>query len=516
MTKPATEIVALHNVTKRFGSTVGTRNASLSILNGEVHSLVGENGAGKSTLMNILYGVHQPDQGALVVRGSKVSIPNPARAISLGIGMVHQHFKLVPSFTVAENIILGCEPGTGMILPLREANKRVLALSKRFDLELSPTVTVGDLPVGLQQRVEILKALYRDISILILDEPTAVLTPQETRELFTTMRRLATLDKSIIFITHKLKEVVEVSDRISVMRHGEIIQTVSNNNVSPEDIATAMVGRPVLLRVSKEPSNPLREGLAVDHLDVSGDRNVKAVKGVSFHVRCGEIVGVAGVQGNGQDELIEAITGFRKPLQGRVRVLNTDVTGLPPFGVRHAGLAFVPADRGRVGLSLTSSVWENLTVNRQVKEQVSFGPILNIKEAIRRTSGLINKFDIRAATPLTLASALSGGNQQKVVLARELSTDAQVVIVDQPSRGVDIGAIESIHRLLVQMRDAGRAVLLVSADLDEIFSLSDRILVMYKGEIVGQVDAKATTVEEVGRLMGGLYTRDGTRERQHA
>lgn len=516
MTKSPTEIVALRDITKHFGSVVAARNASLSILAGEVHSLVGENGAGKSTLMNILYGVHQPDQGEILVRGTKVSISSPARAISFGIGMVHQHFKLVPSFTVAQNIILGSEPGAGIGLPLGQANRQVLALSKKFDLELDPTTIVGDLPVGLQQRVEILKALYRDISILILDEPTAVLTPQETRELFITMRRLAASDKSIIFITHKLKEVVEVSDRISVMRHGEIVQTIPNSDVSPEDLATVMVGRPVLLRVSKGASNPLGEGLKVNQLGVSGDRNIKAVKEASFCVRFGEIVGIAGVQGNGQDELVEALTGFRKPLKGSVRVSETDVTGMPPSHVRRAGLAFVPADRGRVGLSLTSTIWENLTANQQVKQQVSFGPMLNIKEAIFRTSALIAKFDIRGATPQTHAAALSGGNQQKVVLARELSTDAQIIIIDQPSRGVDIGAIEFIHRLLIQMRDAGKAVLLISADLDEIFSLSDRILVMYQGAIVGEVDAKAATVEEVGRLMGGILPQDEPQEKHYS
>ena len=504
MTLVSGEVVALRGITKRFGSLVATRAANLSVTRSEVHALVGENGAGKSTLMNILYGVHQPTEGSIVIDGEEVQVSNPARAITLGIGMVHQHFKLVPSFTVAQNIILGAEPGTGIMLREAEANERVGDLSRRFDLELDPRTVVRDLPVGLQQRVEILKTLYRNANILILDEPTAVLTPQETRELFATMRRLADSGKSIIFITHKLKEVIAVSDRISVMRQGEIVRTLPNVDVKPEDLATAMVGRSVILEVAKGPATPREVVLAVRDLDVQGDRSLKAVTGASFEVRRGEIVGIAGVQGNGQDELVAAIVGARRPLAGTVMVGGKNVTGADPLDTRKAGLAYVPADRTHVGLCLQSTIWENLTLGHQNSAALGHGPLLDLGRTIDRAMTLIARFDVRGAQPRTPAGALSGGNQQKVVLARELDSDADLIIVDQPSQGVDIGAIESIHRTLVEMRDAGRGVLLISADLDEVFSLSDRILVMYHGEIVGQLNSRATNVEQVGRLMGGV------------
>ena len=504
MTVSSSEVVALRGITKRFGSLVATRAANLSVAQSEVHALVGENGAGKSTLMNILYGVHQPTEGTIVIEGKEVQVSNPARAIALGVGMVHQHFKLVPSFTVAQNIILGAEPGQGMMLREGDANEQVAELSRRFDLELDPRVAVRDLPVGLQQRVEILKTLYRNANILILDEPTAVLTPQETRELFATMRRLAASGKSIIFITHKLKEVIAVSDRISVMRQGEIVQTLPNLGVTPETLATAMVGRSVILQVVKMPATPKGVALKVQNLDVQGDRGIKAVTGASFEVCRGEIVGIAGVQGNGQDELVAAIVGARKPLSGKIAINGRDVADADPLSVRKFGLAYVPADRARVGLCLQSPIWENLTLGHQNSASLGFGPLLSLNRALNRAATLITGFDVRGAQPGTLAGALSGGNQQKIVLARELDSQANLIVVDQPSQGVDIGAIESIHRTLVTMRDAGRGVLLVSADLDEIFSLSDRIVVMYRGEIVGQLETKDTNVEEVGRLMGGI------------
>jgi ABC-type uncharacterized transport system ATPase subunit len=501
-----TEAVALRNITKRFGGNIAVSDASLSIKPAEVHALVGENGAGKSTLMNVLYGVHRRDHGEIIIRGESTDIESPADAIRRGIGMVHQHFKLAPSFSVAENIILGAEPlRADLRLDLAQAERRTTEISHHFGLDLDPRAIVRDLPVGLQQRVEILKALYRNIEILILDEPTAVLTPQETRELFATMRALATSGKSIIFITHKLREVLAVSNRISVMRHGRIIQSMENQGVTAEDIAKLMVGRPVLLRVVKSPATPsAKDALQASHLIVEGNRGEQAVRDLSLSVHGGEIVGIAGVQGNGQDELVEALAGLREPVAGRVTIGGTDVTGKSPIAARNAGLAYIPADRGVVGLSLASQVWENMTLGNQRRPELHRGPFLAVGAARRRASELIARFDVRGARPETLASDLSGGNRQKVCLARELSRDALVILAEQPSQGVDIGAIEAIHRLLVRMRDSGKAVLLLSADLDEIFSISDRIVVMYRGQIVGDMATVDTDPEAVGRLMAGI------------
>jgi ABC-type uncharacterized transport system ATPase subunit len=520
MPEPTIEVVALRNVAKTFGAKVAVADASLSIRPGEVHALVGENGAGKSTLMNILYGVHRRDAGEIEVRGAPAEIKSPSDAIRFGIGMVHQHFKVAPSFTVAENIILGAEPlrADGR-LDLGRAERQTLDISRHFGLDLNPKAIVRDLPVGLRQRVEILKALHRNIEILILDEPTAVLTPQETRELFATMRKLAAAGKSLIFITHKLREVLDVSQRISVMRAGCIVNSMENRGVTAQEIAKLMVGRSVLLSVSKTPSQPTsREELQISRLTVEGNLGEASVRDLSFSIRGGEIVGIAGVQGNGQDELVEAIAGLRTPVAGDVTISGTDIAGRPPIAARAAGLACIPADRGRVGLSLASEVWENMTFGHQRSAELRRGPFLSVRSARKRAASLIAQFDIRGAGPMTPAGELSGGNQQKVVLARELSRDASVIVAEQPSQGVDIGAIESIHRLLVDLRDAGKAVLLISADLDEIFALSDRILVMYRGQIVGDLVASETDIETVGRLMAGL-SRDaeelGDREARH-
>lgn len=506
MSAVGNEAVSLRNITKRFGDVVAVSAASLSIELAEVHALVGENGAGKSTLMNVLYGVHRSDGGEIFIRGEATDIANPADAIQRGIGMVHQHFKLAPSFSVAQNIILGAEPlRPDYRLDLAQAERRTVEISHRFGLDLDPRAIVRDLPVGLQQRVEILKALYRNIEILILDEPTAVLTPQETRELFATMRALAASGKSIIFITHKLREVLAVSNRISVMRQGKIIQSMENQGVTAADIAKLMVGRPVLLRVDKTPAKPSAESaLQASHLVVEGNRGEQAVRDLSLTVHGGEIVGIAGVQGNGQDELVEALAGLREPVAGQVTIGGTDVTGKPPIAARNAGLAYIPADRGVVGLSLNSQVWENMMLGNQRRPELHRGPFLAVNAARRRAAELIERFDVRGASPQTRASDLSGGNRQKVCLARELSREASVILAEQPSQGVDIGAIEMIHRLLVRMRDSGKAVLLVSADLDEIFSISDRIVVMYRGQIVGDMATEDTDPEAVGRLMAGI------------
>lgn len=496
-------VISMRNVVKRFGNFVAIHSASLDIRAGEIHALVGENGAGKSTLMNVLYGMLERSDGEVELRGRPVRYTTPREAIADGIGMVHQHFKLAPSFTVAENIILGAEPvKTLNRIDRRRAEDETRALSARFGLNLDPRAVVSSLPVGLRQRVEILKALYRDAQILILDEPTAVLTPQETRELFVTMRALAESGHSIIFITHKLREVLAVSDRISVMRQGRIVSTLDNKDVTAQQIASLMVGRSVLLRVSKKPATASDEVLLdVKGLTALGERGEVAVDDLSFSIRSGEIVGLAGVQGNGQDELIECIAGLRRPYTAEATICGQPL-GTTPEANRRAGLAYIPADRGGLGLSLESSIWENLTVGHL--PSFRRGPAFAVGAARRKAAELIARFDVRGGDPDKKARSLSGGNQQKVQLARELTRDTRLIIAEQPSQGVDIGAIESIHRTLVEMRDAGCAVFVVSADLDEILSISDRILVMYRGRIVANLDAAATDAEEVGRYMGGL------------
>jgi ABC-type uncharacterized transport system ATPase subunit len=503
-----TEVLTLSCITKRFGPLLAVHDATFSLHQGEIHALVGENGAGKSTLMNIAYGIHKPDDGAILLDGKAVALASPADALGRGIGMVPQHFKLAPSFSVAENIVVGAEPRASWgRIDRGAAVTRTRALGIRFGLELDPAARVGDLPVGLQQRVEILKALHREVRLLILDEPTAVLTPQETRELFVTMGVLAAAGTAIIFITHKLREVLAVSHRISVMRRGEIVETLPNKSVTAEHLAKLMVGRAVLLRVAKTTAAPHgADALRIGGLSAIGERGETAVRDVSLTVRPGEIVGIAGVQGNGQDELIEVVTGFRRPSAGHVSIAGTDITGADTRRARRAGLAYVPADRLHLGLSPQSTVWENLALGRHREPVLAAGPLLRLRLAKLRAGELIRRFDIRGATVVTPARALSGGNQQKVVLARELGRDAKLIIVEQPSQGVDIGAIEAIHRLLIRMRDEGHAILLVSADLDEILALSDRILVMFRGAIAGELAATVADAETIGRLMGGIGT----------
>ena len=500
-------IVDLRHISKRFGSFLAIEDASVDVRRGEIHALVGENGAGKTTLMNILYGIVQRSGGEISFDGRLVSFANPREAIAAGIGMVHQHFKLAASFTVAENIILGAEPMRSLgRIDVRGAESRTKALSERYGLALDPRALISSLPVGLRQRVEILKALYREARVLILDEPTAVLTPQETRELFITMRALADQGHSIIFITHKLREVLATADRISVMRQGAIVSTIANAGVTAEEIARLMVGRPVLLRVMKRRAKPTSEPLLeVEGLSALGDRGEAAVDNVTLAVRGGEIVGLAGVQGNGQDELIECIAGLRVPTAGAIRIGGKPL-GRTPAANRAAGLAYIPADRARVGLSPHSGVWENLTIGHL--GEFRLGPFLAVGRARRRASELIGRFDVRGAELDKPAQSLSGGNQQKVQIARELTRDAKVIVAEQPSQGVDIGAIEQIHRTLVEMRDAGKSVFVISADLDEIFSISDRIVVIYRGRIVADVEVEATTPEQVGRHMGGVHADD--------
>lgn len=503
MAEPHFKVVRLQNIVKRFGEFTAIHDATLEIRRGEIHALVGENGAGKSTLMNILYGLLKPDGGSMEINQTAVDLANPEDAIRAGIGMVHQHFKLAPSFTVAENIILGAEPTRSFFrVDRKRAETQTAELSRRFGLDLDPRAIVSSLSVGLRQRVEILKALYRDAQILILDEPTAVLTPQETREMFATMRALAKGGHSIIFITHKLREVLAVSDRISVMRQGRIVETMDNDDVTAEQIAGLMVGRSVLLRVAKRAARPSQKKLlSISGLTALGERGEAAVNGLSFDIFEGEIVGLAGVQGNGQDELVECIAGLRRPVGGAIEICGRGVQS-NPLANRKAGLAYIPADRGGLGLSLLSPIWENMTVGHL--DEFTRGPFIDNARAKARSSELIKRFDVRGADLQKRSGALSGGNQQKVQIARELTRDAPLIIAEQPSQGVDIGAIEAIHRILVDMRDNGRGVFVISADLDEIFSISDRILVIYRGMIVASFLTSETNPEEVGRYMSGL------------
>ena len=495
-------ILSLTNVRKQFGDLVAIEDASIVVRAGTIHALVGENGAGKSTLMNIIYGLIARDEGRITLRGQEVHFASPSAAIAAGIGMVHQHFKLSASFTVTENIILGAEPLKALTrIDTARAERDVFALSRKFGIELDPKAMVGKLPVGLRQRVEILKVLYRQAELLILDEPTAVLTPSETRELFATMRSLAESGRSVIFISHKLREVLAVADDISVMRRGRVLRTFPNVDVTAQQIANEMVGRSVLLRVDKKPSKPaLAVGLSVDRLTAFGDRGDVAVDGLSLQVRTGEIVGLAGVQGNGQDELVECIAGLRRPASGSITI-DGAAMGASPRYAREAGVAYIPADRGGVGLSLNSSIWENMAVGHF--PDLRRGPFLSSRAAKGLADKLVQRFDVRGGGINAPAGSLSGGNQQKVQIARELSRETRLVIAEQPSQGVDIGAIESIHKLLVDMRDAERGVLVVSADLDEIMALSDRILVMYRGKIVAELEAASTSYEEVGLYMSG-------------
>src|SRR5579875_2171044 len=472
-------VLELRGITKRYPGVVADDHVDFDVRAGEVHALLGENGAGKSTLMNVLYGLTKPDEGEIVVRGKRVSFSSAKDAIEAGIGMVHQHFMLIPVMTVAENIVLGVEPvRNGLLLDERGAEQRVRELSQQFGLTVDPTALVSRITVGQQQRVEILKALYRGADILILDEPTAVLTPQEAGELFAIVRSLKADGKSIIFISHKLNEVLEIADRITVLRRGKRIDTIPREGATEQGLARMMVGRDVLLRVDKAEPSPADVVLDVRDLHVVDERGLAKVRGVSFSVRGGEIVAVAGVDGNGQTELVEALTGLRPLAAGTVAV-------------------------ARRGLVLEFTLAENLALHDYDKPPNARRGWLSPRRLVERAVQLIREFDIRGGGPLTLAGALSGGNQQKVVVARELSRNPAILIAAQPTRGLDVGAIEYVHRRLVAERDAGRAVLLVSLELDEVLSLADRILVMYEGRIVGEHAAGASE-EEIGlEMLGG-------------
>jgi simple sugar transport system ATP-binding protein len=470
---------------------------------GEVHALLGENGAGKSTLMNILYGLYKPDEGEILLGGERIGIDSPHDAIAHGIGMVHQHFMLIPVMTVAENIVLAAEPKkSGILLDTAAAERRVRELAEQFKFHIDPHAKVQDITVGQQQRVEILKALYRGAEILILDEPTAVLTPQEATELFDILKALVADGMSVIFISHKLNEVLEIADRITVLRRGTKIDTIPREGATEELLARMMVGREVLLRVDKPPAQPGADAMNVDDLHVHDDRGLEVVRGVSFTVRAGEIVALAGVDGNGQTELIDAITGLRKPASGRVRVGTEDLTGKSAHDFLEHGVGHIPEDRHRRGLVLEFSLAENLVLHDYAKKPFAGRGFLHPARIVDYARTLLKEFDVRGGAPETRASALSGGNQQKVVIAREVSRDPRVLIAAQPTRGLDVGAIEFVHRRLVEERDEGRAVLLVSLELEEVLSLADRILVIYEGRIAGEFPPTATE-EELGIAMTG-------------
>jgi general nucleoside transport system ATP-binding protein len=501
-------VLELRGMTKRFPGVVANDHVDFDLRDAEVHALLGENGAGKSTLMNILYGLYSPDEGQILLNGKAVRMHSPKDAIKQGIGMVHQHFMLIPVMTVAENIVLADEPTKGgVLLDYGTADRRVRELSESFNFALNPDARVANITVGQQQRVEILKALYRQADILILDEPTAVLTPQEAHELFEILQKLKQEGLSIIFITHKLNEVLEIADRITVLRRGKVIDTVPRAGATQESLARMMVGREVLLRVDKTPADPSEPLLAVRDLQTLDDRGLEAVRGVSFEVRGGEIVGLAGVDGNGQSELIDSLAGLRKPSAGEIRLAGKDVTGASASTRLDLGLGHIPEDRQRRGLVLEFSLADNLALHDFDKSPYSRLGWLHPKRIIGAARKLLQQFDVRGGNPQTRASALSGGNQQKVVLAREISRDPRVLIAAQPTRGLDVGAIEFVHRQLVEARDEGEAVLLISLELEEVLSLSDRILVIYEGQIVAEYGPDVTE-EELGIAMTGGRGRE--------
>jgi ABC-type uncharacterized transport system ATPase subunit len=495
-------VLELRGITKTFPGVLANDHVDFDLRRGEVHALLGENGAGKSTLMNIVYGLYTPDEGQILMGDKPVHITSPHDAIERGIGMVHQHFMLIPVMTVWENIVLAAEPRRGALLDHAAAVRRVRELSEGYGLAVDPDARIQKITVAQQQRVEILKALYREAQILILDEPTAVLTPQEARELFAIIEELKAQGKAVIFISHKLNEVLEIADRITVLRRGKRIETIPRAGATEAGLARSMVGREVLLRVDKGKAQPADVLLQVEDLRVLDDRGLEAVRGVSLAARAGEIVGIAGVDGNGQTELIDALAGLRKPASGRILLAGRDVTHRTAKDRLESGLGHIPEDRQRRGLVLEFSLAENLVLHDFDQPEYSRFGWLAPRRLLRRARTLLQEFDVRGGGPSTRAGALSGGNQQKVVLAREISRDPRVLIAAQPTRGLDVGAIEFVHRRLVAERDEGRAVLLISLELEEILSLSDRILVIYEGRIVGEY-APEVSEEELGIAMTG-------------
>lgn len=494
-------VLEARGITKTFPGVVANAGVDFTLHQGEVHCLLGENGAGKSTLVNVVFGLYQPDAGELRVRGEVVHFASSSDAIAHGIGMVHQHFQLIPVFTVAENVVLGNELRRGVVLDLDTARERIRDLGDRYGLRVDPDALVGDLSVGEQQRVELVKALFREADILILDEPTAVLTPGEVDEFFGVVRSLVEQGKSIVFITHKLREVLAVADRITVLRNGRVAGSADPREATQQSLANLMVGREVILAVEKGPAAPGEAVLRATGLVVHDDRGLPAVDGLSLEVRAGEILGIAGVEGNGQRELVEALAGMRPPAQGRIEIAGHDVTHASPRRVSELGVGHVPEDRNKHGLIGTFSVADNLVLSSYHRAPFARRFVRNERAVAERARTLVERFDIRAPGIHVPVSNLSGGNQQKVIIARELAADPKLLLVAQPTRGLDVGSIEFIHRRIIEMRDNGVAVLLVSAELDEILTLSDRIGVLYRGQIVGEFDREAATRERLGLLM---------------
>ncbi|NLJ61022.1 MAG: ABC transporter ATP-binding protein [Firmicutes bacterium] len=503
-------VVEMRDITVKFPGVIANDNVSVDVYSGEILALLGENGAGKTTLMNVLYGLYRPDAGRIRIHGEQVQINTPNDAIRLGIGMVHQHFMLIPPFTVAENIVLGVEPvNAAGKLDMDKAIRDVEELSNQYGLVVDPRANIDDISVGMQQRVEILKALYRGAEVLILDEPTAVLTPQEVDELAAIMRSLVHQGKSIIFITHKLREVIAISDRVAVLRRGKCVGTGETKNTTAEELAQMMVGREVVLSLEKEPAKPGDTVLRVENLHARSGRNLPALRGVFFDVKAGEIVGIAGIEGNGQSELVETLTGLRKSTSGHIYVNGIDVAHNQPRALIEQGVAHIPEDRQNRGLILDFTVAENFILRNYYKSPFARGINLDYRKVQAHARDLISEFDVRTPHENIPVRSLSGGNQQKVVVARELSSEPKLLIASQPTRGLDVGAIEFVHKRLLAQRDQGKAILLVSLELDEIMSLSDRILVIYEGQIVGEMAASEATEGELGLLMAGGHGKRG-------
>lgn len=500
-------VIEMLGIRKEFGNFVANDDITLQLKKGEIHALLGENGAGKSTLMNVLFGLYQPEGGEIRVRGEKVDIANPNIANDLGIGMVHQHFMLVENMTVTENIILGNEPKKGGVIDIKGAAKKIEELSKLYGLNVDPYAKIEDISVGMQQRAEIVKTLYRGAEILIFDEPTASLTPQEIQELIGIMKTLIREGKSIIIITHKLQEIMDVSDRVTVIRKGQGIGTVITEETNPEELATLMVGRQVVFKTEKGPANPTEEILKVENLVVEDGRGIEKVKGLNLSVRRGEIVGIAGIDGNGQSELIEAITGLRKVKKGKVYLNHKDVTNKKPRQVTETGLGHIPQDRHKHGLVLDFTVGYNAVLQTYYQKPISKKGFLNAKKISEKAKQIIADYDVRSQGEHALARSLSGGNQQKLIIGREVDRDPDLLIAALPTRGLDVGAIEFIHRRLIEQRDKGKAVLLLSFELDEIMNVSDRIAVIYDGGIIDTVNQSETSEQELGLLMAG-HTKD--------
>ena len=504
--------VEMLHITKRFPGIIANDDITLQLRKGEIHALLGENGAGKSTLMSVLFGLYQPEEGEIRKDGKTVQINDPNDANALGIGMVHQHFKLVECFTVLENIILGVEDTKHGLLQTQKAREKVVALSRKYGLHVDPDAIIENISVGMQQRTEILKMLYRDNEILIFDEPTAVLTPQEIEELLQIMKNLAAEGKSILFISHKLNEIMAVADRCSVLRKGKYIGTVDIANTTKDELSRMMVGRDVEFAVQKTEARPADVVLDVQGLTVASKvHKNNAVKDVSFQVRSGEIVCIAGIDGNGQSELVYGISGLEKPVSGTVTLLGKNITNAPIRQRSVSGMSHIPEDRHKHGLVLDYTLEDNMILQRYFEpEFTSKAGFLRRKNIRSYAERLIGQYDVRSGQgPITIARSMSGGNQQKAIIARELDKDPRLLIAVQPTRGLDVGAIEFVHKQIVAQRDAGKAVLLVSLELDEVMTLSDRILVMYEGEIVGQLDPKTTTVEELGLYMAGARKEGG-------